>query len=133
MLCSPKVKISCSLSDTLLITLSQLINLFLINGFAFKGDVTIVSPGKQSNSAFGTEFCITMTLPANLVSFRQIIPIIHCGWQQVLTLFVLTSRLVVGQSPSASKGNSFKRFRTKDGKRTTSPSWVYSIKVYFEV
>jgi hypothetical protein len=41
--------------------------LFLLNGFAFDGDVAIV---KEDST--GTEFCITLTNPANLWSGKAL-------------------------------------------------------------
>ena len=54
-------------STATLMALTQLMKLFLLNGFAFDGKVTIV---KQDSS--GTEFCITLTNPANLWSGKAL-------------------------------------------------------------
>jgi hypothetical protein len=42
------------------------INLFLINGFAFNGEVEIASQPSSPGSAAGAKFCLTLTSPANL-------------------------------------------------------------------
>lgn len=54
-------------STATLVSLTQLMKLFLLNGFAFDGNVAIM---KQDSS--GTEFCITLTNPANLWSGKAL-------------------------------------------------------------
>mmetsp|Transcript_12505 Transcript_12505/g.17755 ORF Transcript_12505/g.17755 Transcript_12505/m.17755 type:complete len:377 (-) Transcript_12505:362-1492(-) len=61
-------------SGIVLSALTQMVKLFLVNGFAFGGTVEIVGGGKPlvGADASGTEFCITMTLPANLWSGKAL-------------------------------------------------------------
>jgi hypothetical protein len=50
-------------ANATLLSLTQLVKLFLVNGFAIDGSVDVVS-----NDSSGTEFCITLTNPASLWS-----------------------------------------------------------------
>ena len=63
----PKIPTGTLDSTATLASLTQLMKLFLLNGFAFDGNVAIV---KQDSS--GTEFCITLINPANLWSGKAL-------------------------------------------------------------
>jgi hypothetical protein len=52
--------------DTLFASLKQLVNLFLINGFAVSGSVSIVSDNAATIDANGTKYSIRLTAPATL-------------------------------------------------------------------
>jgi len=56
-------------ADQVLASLSQLVKLFLINGFAWDGSAAIVSGPSSSSSAgtaSGTEFCLKLVSPATI-------------------------------------------------------------------
>jgi len=56
-------------ADVVLRTISQLTNLFLINGYAWEGKTTISKPAAgDSGDAAGTQFTISLTAPANIWS-----------------------------------------------------------------
>ena len=59
----PKIPEASLDTSSILSSLTQLMKLFLVNGFAIDGKVELLS-----NDSSGTEFCITMTNPANLWS-----------------------------------------------------------------
>lgn len=50
----------------MLASLEQLVNLFLVNGFAFSGSVSIVSDNAATLDASGTKYSIRLTAPATL-------------------------------------------------------------------
>lgn len=54
-------------AETLLASLSQLVKLFLVNGFAWDGNVSIEKLGSGPGGS-GTQFCIAFTAPATLWS-----------------------------------------------------------------
>lgn len=57
----------------LLAALKQMVNLFTIQGFAFKGDTSIVAGQQLSNKdAAGTQYSITFTSPATLWSGQSL-------------------------------------------------------------
>lgn len=45
--------------------MSQLVSLFLINGYAWDGSASIVQPSKGLDAA-GAEFCLVLTAPATI-------------------------------------------------------------------
>jgi len=58
--------------NALLASIKQMVNLFIISGFAFDGTATISKLGKSMNDATGTEFSITVTSPATLWSGQSL-------------------------------------------------------------
>lgn len=54
--------------EMLLKALQQLVNLFVISGFAFDGKVVLKKEPKSANNASGAQYEITLTAPANLWS-----------------------------------------------------------------
>jgi K+-transporting ATPase c subunit len=48
----------------LLAALKQLVNLFLVNGFAFGGNVSIIAEGVDPSNAKGAKFSISLNAPA---------------------------------------------------------------------
>jgi hypothetical protein len=63
----PPIPTSLLDQQAILSSLTQLMKLFLLNGFAFDGNVAVVN---QDSS--GTEFCITLRNPANLWSGKAL-------------------------------------------------------------
>jgi len=60
-------------ADALLSALQQLVNLFLINGFAWDGYASILKNGSQpGGDASGTQFAITLLSPATLWSGKAL-------------------------------------------------------------
>lgn len=59
-------------ANALLAAVKQVVNLFVVSGFAWKGDASIVSSGAGSASAAGTQFAITFTSPATLWSGQSL-------------------------------------------------------------
>eukprot|EP00804_Cyclotella_cryptica_P031249 CCRYP_011058-RD/>CCRYP_011058-RD protein AED:0.12 eAED:0.12 QI:513/1/1/1/0/0/3/336/365 len=55
-------------ASTLLASIKQMVNLFVISGFAWDGAASISKLGKVQNDASGTEFTIVVTSPATLWS-----------------------------------------------------------------
>ena len=58
--------------ENLLLSLNQLVNLFLINGFAFSGRASIVSENPGLLDASGTKYCILLNAPATLWGARAL-------------------------------------------------------------
>lgn len=56
----------------LLAALSQVVKLFLINGFAWDGKVSISKPGSSPSGASGIQFCIELISPANMWSGKAL-------------------------------------------------------------
>ena len=57
-------------SATLLVALKQLVNLFLVNGYAFNGSVSILSDSRDSTSAAGAKFLLSLNSPATIWSSK---------------------------------------------------------------
>lgn len=57
-------------SATLLVGLKQLVNLFLVNGYAFNGSVSILSDSRDSTSAAGAKFLLSLNSPATIWSSK---------------------------------------------------------------
>ena len=56
----------------LLASVKQMVNLFVINGFAYDGTASITKIGKKESDASGTEFSIVATSPATLWSGQSL-------------------------------------------------------------
>jgi len=54
--------------DKVLASISQLVKLFLINGYAWEGSASITKTGGNPASAAGSQFSMSLTAPANLWS-----------------------------------------------------------------
>jgi hypothetical protein len=54
------------MTATLLAALKQLVNLFLVNGYAFGGNVSISSENMSIAGASGTKFLISLNAPATI-------------------------------------------------------------------
>ena len=57
---------------TLLASIKQMVNLFVVNGFTFNGTASISKRGKEIDDAVGTEFSIIATSPATLWSGQSL-------------------------------------------------------------
>jgi hypothetical protein len=49
-----------------LMALTQLVNLFLVNGFAWDGSTALRRPSNSILSASGSEYCLTLVSPATI-------------------------------------------------------------------
>ena len=69
----PKIEVN-SRPDaaTLLASIKQMVNLFVVNGFAFNATASISKTGTGLGDAAGTEFSIIATSPANLWSGQSL-------------------------------------------------------------
>jgi hypothetical protein len=47
-------------------SLSQLVKLFLVNGFAWDGSTSLVTASDSPETAAGAQFCLTMVAPATV-------------------------------------------------------------------
>ena len=59
-------------ADMLLASLSQAVKLFLVNGFAWDGKVSISKPPSVASGPSGTQFCIELTSPATMWSGKAL-------------------------------------------------------------
>lgn len=60
-------------ADAVLAAVKQMVNLFVVSGFAFDGNATILKRnGENAVGAAGTQFCITFTSPATLWSGQSL-------------------------------------------------------------
>jgi hypothetical protein len=59
-------------AETLLASLSQIVKLFLISGFAWDGNVSISKPPSAASSGSGAQLCIELTSPATLWSGKAL-------------------------------------------------------------
>lgn len=58
--------------DTLFASIKQVVNLFVVSGFAWDGNASIVQSGKSGTDASETQFAITFTSPATLWSGQSL-------------------------------------------------------------
>ncbi|KAL7502534.1 hypothetical protein ACHAXN_000469 [Cyclotella atomus] len=59
-------------ASTLLASIKQMVNLFIISGFSFDGSASIAKLGRDANDAAGCEFTIVATSPATLWSGQSL-------------------------------------------------------------
>jgi hypothetical protein len=118
-------------SATLLASIKQMVNLFIVSGFAFGGSASISKPGKGEIDAAETEFTIVATSPATLWSGQALKVSEHSIIFQLLLLSYYCTHFDL--QPKGEKCNSDKRLFVEDCKSVGVSRWIQCCEIFCEL